>query len=562
MNRRSRAGAALITTALLLSSQGPGRSAASATVPATASATARGQAPASVGATSIGDPFYPALGNGGYDAQHYTLDLTVDVRHDSIAGTVTIGARATQDLSRFSLDLAGFHVARVSVNGAAASFSRGPRKLFVTPARPLRAGQPFTATVTYSGTPTTVATPSADGGWHDDGRGVFVASEPDGAEGWFPVNDHPLDKASYTFRITVPRPFMAVANGLPVGAIAHGASTTYLWREGAPLASYLATVVIGRFALRRASGPGGLPLLSYYPPALASRAQATFARLPQMLAYFESILGPYPFDTYGTVMTAAPMSYALETQTRSLFSPAVLTYIRNRAQEGIAHELAHQWFGDSVSLSTWQDIWLNEGFATYLSWLWLEHMGARDYLSAVMPRQYSFITQAPLFAALLEHPSWRGQRIMPILRALFQPGGHPVSDATILQALGLTAVSQVTSARALGLLGVHAGSADAQGFLETAQYPLPTQPPRDDLFPSTVYNRGALTLQALRLRVGDAIFFRILRTYATRYRYGNARTRDFIRIAEAVSGQDLTAFFHTWLATPAAPPMPPLLPTQ
>ncbi|HVA91236.1 MAG TPA: M1 family metallopeptidase, partial [Chloroflexota bacterium] len=505
--------AALLTAALLLPLGYPA-------VPAGAG---REQGQPSSGAASIGDPYYPTLGNGGYDAQHYTLDLAVDVRHDTIAGTVTMTARAFHDLARFSLDFVGFHIGRVTVNGAVAVFSRPARKLLISPARPVLAGRLFTVMVTYSGTPTTIPTPSGDGGWHDNGSTVYVAGEPDGAEGWFPVNDHPRDKAVYSFRITVPKPFMAVANGLPRGTLAHATTTTFIWEERSPMAGYLATVAIGRFARQSATGPDGLPLLSYYPPSLGGEAQATFARLPAMIAYFESILGPYPFDTYGTVMTAAPLSYALETQTRSLFSPSVLSYIPDRAQEGISHELAHQWFGDSVSLTTWQDIWLNEGFATYLSWLWLEHSGERSYLSHIMHSQYGYLLEAPSMTALLTHPTLAGQPVLALMQAILHVQGQALSDARILQGMGLTSTDQVTSRRALGFFGVHSGSADAQGFLESARSSAPATPPRDDLFPPSVYNRGAMTLQALRLRVGDPTFFRILRTYAARYRYANAR---------------------------------------
>jgi aminopeptidase N len=548
----SRSGAVLLTAALIFAA---GRTQGVA-------GGMQSQAHPMVGSTSIGDSYYPALGNGGYDARHYTLDLAVDVARNTIAGTVSMTALALQDLARCSLDFAGFHIAGVTVDGAVAAYSHPARKLLIIPEHPLAAGHVFTVTVTYAGTPTMIPTPSGDGGWHNDGQEVYVASEPDGAEGWFPVNDHPLDKATYTFRITVPRSLMVVANGLPLGVTVHGASTTYLWQERAPMASYLATVVIGRFASRRTTGPDGLPLLSYYPPSLASRAQATFAPLPAMLAYFERILGPYPFDTYGTVMAATPMSYALETQTRSLFSPAVLTYIPDRAQEGIAHELAHQWFGDSVSLRTWRDIWLNEGFATYLSWLWLEHVGDRSYLSGVMRSQYGYLLEAPYVTTLLTHPALAGRPVLQIMHAILRIQGVAMSDAQILQGMGRTSIAAVTGARALGFFGVHPGSADALGYQEMARSSAPAMPPRDDLFPTSVYNRGAMTLQALRLRVGDPTFFRILRTYATRYRHANADTAAFIAVATAVSGQNLSAFFHTWLDAPAAPPMPALLPTQ
>jgi aminopeptidase N len=547
-----RHGAALLAALLLLVTALPGSVVGARRLPAQASA----------GPAGIGDPYYPSLGNSGYDAQHYTLDLAVDVRSNVISGTATMEARATQDLAQLSLDFVGFRIGTVTVDGTATSYRRVARKLIIVPARSIAAGRAFTVIVAYRGTPTLIQTASGDGGWYDDGRQVYVLGEPDGAEGWFPVNDHPLDKATLTFRLTVPAEDTAVANGLPAGQISHGATTTCIWQEDSPMASYLATVAIGTFVARRNTGPNGLPLLSYYPLDLAGRAQAVFAQLPRMIAYFESLLGPFPFEAYGMILVNADLPYALETQTRSLMGRGVLAYIPERAAEGISHELAHQWFGDSVSLKTWRDIWLNEGFATYLSWLWLEHSGARSYLSAVMPRQYGFIQQAPLYATLLEHPAWRGQQVLRILHVLFQPDGHPVSDATILQAMGATLADEVTSRRGLGLLGVHPGSADARGFLETAHYPSPTAPPPNDLFPLTVYNRGAMTLQALRLRVGDATFFRILRTYATSYRHGNANTADFIAVATRVSGRDLTAFFHTWLDDPVAPPMPALLPTQ
>jgi aminopeptidase N len=546
-----RAAAALVAAAALAAAAACSPTAAQGTAPAGA-----------------GDPYYPGLGNAGYQADRYTLDLTVDPVRGAVAGTAQIQARATQALSRFSLDLAGLTVRQVTVDGVSATAGRAPDKLVITPARPIPARRDFQVTVAYQGTPRPIADPSGDStgaalvGWHHDGDEVYVASETAGARTWYPVNDTPGDKAAYTFHVTVPAGYTAVANGLLTARAVAGPATTFTWQSTAPMASYLATLEVGRFTQMSASGPHGLPILSYAPAALASATRRAFAALPEMIGYFESILGPYPFPAAGVTVVSPAFRWSLETQTRPLYGSLVLTLPADVAQEGISHELAHQWFGDSLTPAHWGDIWLNEGFATYLSWLWLARNGERTFLTGLMRSQYGYELNAPDYAALLQHPDLPPAQVLAILRRQFQPAGRIVPGAQILAAMGLASAGQLTSRKALGLLGVKPGSADAAAYLEAARSSAPAAPPPSDLFSTAVYARGAMTLQALRVRVGDPVFFRILRAYAAGYRYGNVTTKAFVAVADMVSGQRLNAFLTRWLYDPAAPPMPPLLPGQ
>ena len=336
------------------------------------------------GADNIGDPFYGLLGNGGYDVQHYTLDLAVDVASNTIDGAATIEARATQDLSAFNLDFLGFTISAITVDGAAATWDHQPHELIITPAEPLLKDALFTVSVAYSGQPTGMNIAAANSmpylsGWVNFGDGIFVANEPAGAAGWYPVNDHPLDKATYTFRITVPKPYMVAANGLLQETIDNDETRTYVWELDDPAASYLISVNIGEFVVDTEEGPDGVVIRNYFPPKYADLAQFTFSRTGEMIAFFDDLFGPYPFDAYGVVVVNAQLGFALENQTMSLFGVDRVG-TGGPVDEVVAHELSHQWIGDSVSLATWGDIWLNEGFATYASWLWFEHVGSRAVL--------------------------------------------------------------------------------------------------------------------------------------------------------------------------------------
>jgi aminopeptidase N len=429
-----------------------------------------------VGAPGLGDPFFPLAGNGGYDVCHYGLRLSYEPTGNRLTGTARIAATATQDLARFDLDLRGFAVRRVAVDGRRATFARDGQELVITPARRVRAGRSFTVTVAYAGVPEVVT--DLDGsieGWVPTDDGAFVVGEPQGAPGWFPANDNPRDKATFDVVVTVPQGITAVGNGRLLAQLTAGGRTTFAWREGRPMAPYLATLTNGRFDVTRGRTPGGVPTYVAVDPSQAADAAPALARLGDIVDFFSALYGPYPFETAGAIVDHAPdAGYALESQTKPNFDSAP-------DRSTLVHELSHQWFGDAVTLAVWPDIWLHEGFATWSEWIWTERTGGRTAQAA--------------FDALYATP---------------------------------------------------AGS----GLWSTAPAALAAP---EELFGNVVYARGAMTLQALRTKVGDPVFFHILRRFYAGFRYGNATTADFEGLAERLSGQDLGRFFDVWLRRPVKP---------
>lgn len=642
----------------------------------------------SPGAPGAGDPYYPLDGNGGYDVAHYGLDVRYTPRTDVLAGVATIRARATQNLSRFNLDLDGLTVREITVDGRRAKWTRANGELTVTPPRGLRRGLPFTTVVRYDGVPKPVPGDPLGGGFMHTDDGTVVVGEPHVASTWFPVNDHPTDKASYTFRVTVPAGLEAVANGALVGQSTRKGWTTWTWMAREPMASYLATATIGEFDLRtyRRNGitfwdavdpdlytpkprtgkqyaisqlatpaykrltrtihvpagggklsfwlsgqglafvearpvgterwttlpdlnghttsedagfcefyleyhpflkhyfsvddegvctpkgssgrwnywfgqqaryaqwavdlsayeqkavevsitlvkdefdtgrpglllddvvvPGGAGTTSFEPDAspmdgwratsapagspknennwiAGPRAKApdaagevfqrSFARQSEILSFLASKFGPYPFRVGGGIVDDQRFGFSLENQTRPIYSARAGD--EPGAPDGLlAHELAHQWFGDDVSLRQWKDIWLNEGFASYATWMW----DAREGVAS-------------------EEESFR-------------------------QAYGF-----------------------ADGDAEFWKLPM-TDPGPDSLFAWPIYQRGAMVVHRLRVAVGDATFFRILRTWTRSHAGGDVTTADFVALSERLAGRDLSAaVWDPWLFGLKQPPLP------
>ena len=335
------------------------------------------------GAPGAGDPFFPNAGNGGYDVGHYSLDLDYDQPANRLDGKVKINARATQGLSSFNLDLRDFlTVARVTVNGGRAPFTHAGQELSITPRHKLKPGRWFVVSVAYGGVPEPIVDPDESlEGWvvpDADPDGAFVVNEPQGAPGWFPVNDTPRDKATYDFRITVPAGHTALANGRLLSKRTRHGRTTWRWAEDSPMSSYLVTATNGPFQTRFDRLPNGLPQYNAVDPDTRESesdppnpdlAWQRLAAQPEIISFFSKLYGQYAFSSVGSIVDWAPnVGYALESQTKPNFDriPDAATLV---------HELAHQWFGDAVTPAIWPDVWLNEGFATWSEWIYDERHG-------------------------------------------------------------------------------------------------------------------------------------------------------------------------------------------
>ena len=376
--------------------------------------------------------------------------------------------------------------------GSPRSGSRSDEELRIRPQRAIRKNRDFTVTVRYHGVPEKVVDAFGESGFFTTNDGALVVGQPKVADTWYPVNDHPLDKATYRIVITAPQALEAISNGQLRGITdPAGGFRTWTWVMNKPMASYLTTMAIGQFDLDTYQ-VGRIDYLDAFDPTLddapsgsgasiGERARTALAKQPAIIRFLSGVMGRYPFGQAGGIVDDPEVGFALENQTRAVYWKGFFQGTDNGDDDSVVvHELAHQWAGDSLALARWRDIWLNEGFASYAEWLWSEEQGRA--------------TADEFFADLATIPTDDEFWALPI--------GNPGPD---------------------------------------------------NIFEEAVYNRGAMTLHALRERIGDQDFSRLTKRWFTRYAQGNVTTRQFIDLAERVSGENLDPFFRTWIYTPTKP---------
>ena len=479
------------------------------------------------GSRSLGDPLFPQIGNGGYDAKHYKIAIDYDPAENRFrSAKAVMFAAAEQNLSSFSMDFQALDVSRVRVDGRPAKFRQveatpdlsdnpdvtQPMKLVVKPARGLHRGKRFKVRVDYAGVPEHITDPdtSIEGwiracinpGFTPPCDGSHVVNEPIGAQSWFPSNNYPTDKARFDTILVVPSTHIAFGVGELVQRRTKSGSTRWHWREDEPTATYLTTATVGLFDYTRTSmreGGNGrsIPIDraidSSYSAVQKQNVNESLDLIPDMHGFFANVYGRYPFDSTGAIVDRVPdVGYALEVQTKSHFS-RLGTTTNDISDSTLAHEIAHQWMGNAVTLARWNDIWFNEGWATWSEWIWNNARAGGPSPAEIFDELY----------ADTPDEEWE------------------VAPAVL----------------------------DGDPSLLFSGFPQ--------------YDRGAMVIQGTREIVGEDRFRFLIRVLMNDFRYGNISTEQFIGLVKRVSGFSgerrgrLDAFLRQWLYGETKPTLLP-----
>jgi hypothetical protein len=342
----------------------------------------------------------------GFDVQKYEITISAPQSTTTITGNVLATVLAEQALTSLSYNLtSNFTVTSVLVNGSPASFTHSNHIININLNIP--AGQTFSTQVFYNGIPT--LTPDAYHiGWIRTDSSIFTISDPDAARYWWPCYDHPWDKAIVDLHITMRSDWKVASNGIRTGIVdnGNGTSTTH-WIGQHPMTTYLVCVTAANY-VEIDQTAGDIPIQSFVRQNQYSNAMVDFANLPEILNYFSQVFGPYPFEKYGQAVATISTYGAMEHQTMTTLGSFIIT--GNGTYELIiAHELAHQWYGNAVSFLTFKDVWLSEGFATYSEHLWTDKksgwQAAANYVGSAY-HQYYLNWEAGAGPQVIYNPSY------------------------------------------------------------------------------------------------------------------------------------------------------------
>lgn len=427
------------------------------------------------------DDYTKHHGSPTYTVENYDLELTCKLASNLLDGKAVLQIRALEDLDSIKLNLHGLRVVKASCQGKKVPVIKRNHRIEVQLGRRLEAGQRAELTLRYTGNPQVEDGTWGEVGWEELTDGVLVSGQPTGAATWFPCNDHPSHKSTYRFSITTDAGYRAVANGALIEHRRAASRDTWVYEQREPMASYLATVQIGRYS--EIPFDAQRHLVAYAAPGMDLKVRGAFSKQSAMAEIFERHFGPYPFESYKIVVVNDELEIPLEAQGLSIFGTNHLS-MQWEAQRLIAHEFSHQWWGNSLTLKRWKDIWLHEGFACFSEWLYSEAIGVM-----------SMADRARLAWELLD-----GQD----------------QDLSI------------------------------------------GDPGSVKMFDDRVYKRGALALYALKLGVGEEVFYPLLRDWVASNQHGHVDTPAFLAHAQgfAPATLDVTTLMHPWLYDQRLPAFP------